>query len=310
MNISNGDQLQSLHLNTTPQFSASDVAVVIIHFGEHDVTQRAQESVSRLKPPPGRIYIVNNGPGSWPSSDSISDVEILDRTDNLGYAGAVNAAARVAISAGFDFVWILNNDVQVDSHALSHFIEAYQEEPEVEIIGSYIMQEDLCWFGGGDFHQRTGRASHVGFGQPLDMTKGSGCSTTDWINGCSMFIPVKSFTKRGWFDESFFLYKEELEWQLRSTPVRASLIRRPLVQHLVGASTGSSNSRLGQIFMARNGLILAMRQRGLRRASWLTAWFLDFVCRPMLRFRWSVLRDHVQGATLVRTDPHEILARL
>jgi GT2 family glycosyltransferase len=310
MNPSTGDQLQSLHMSTARVFSASDVAVVIVHFGEHDVTRRAQESVSRLNPPPGRVYIVNNGPGPWPSTNSNSDVKILDRTDNSGYAGAVNAAAGAAISAGFDFVWILNNDVQVDSLALSHFIEAYQKEPEVEIIGSYIMQEDLCWFGGGDFHQRTGRASHVGFGQALDSTKGSGCSATDWINGCSMFIPITSFNKRGWFDESLFLYKEELEWQLRSTPVKASLIRLPLVQHLVGATTGSSNSRLGQVFMARNGLILAMRQRGLRRASWLTVWFLDFVCRPMLRFRWSVLRDHVEGATLVRTEPHEILARL
>jgi GT2 family glycosyltransferase len=304
------EQLQSLHMNTNRPYSASDVAVAIVHFGKHDVTQRAQESVSKLNPPPGRIYIVNNGPGSWPSNDSDSNVEILNRTDNSGYAGAVNAAARAAISAGFDFVWILNNDVQVDPLALMHFVEAYQQDPEVEILGSYIMQEEMCWFGGGDFSQRTGRASHVGFGQPLDTNKGSGRATTDWINGCSMFIPVTSFYQRGWFDETFFLYKEELEWQLRSTPVRASLIRRPLVIHLVGATTGSSNSRLGRIFMARNGLILATRQRGLRRAGWLGAWFLDYVCRPLLRFRWSALRDHLEGATLVRTEPHEILARL
>jgi GT2 family glycosyltransferase len=310
MSQTHGEQVQSLPTDTSPPFSETDVAVVIVHFGDHDVTARAQESVSGLNPPPGKIYIVNNGPGSWEPADSSSGVEILDRPDNAGYAGAVNAAARAAIGAGFDFVWILNNDVKVDPLALTYFVEAYRQKPELEIIGSYIMAGDLCWFGGGDFSVRTGRADHIGFGQPLNAALGSGICPTNWINGCSMFIPLTSFQRRGWFDESFFLYKEELEWQVRATAVKAGLIRRPLVLHLVGATTGSSNSRLGQIFMARNGLILASRQRGLRRAGWLGAWFLDFVCRPLLRMRWSVLRDHLEGATLIRTEPHKILARL
>lgn len=297
-------------MGTKQQFSASDVAVAIVHFGKHEVTQRAIESVAKLDPPPGKIYVINNGPGAWPSEESIPDVEILDRADNSGYAGAVNTGARATIAAGLDFVWILNNDVEVDSFSLSYFIDAYETEPEVEILGSYVVAEDVCWFGGGEFSQRTGRASHVGYGLPLDDEDGSHCTTTDWINGCSMFIPITSFRQRGWFDEFFFLYKEELEWQLRARPVRAGLIRRPMVNHLVGATTGSSDSHLGRVFMARNGLILATRQRGRRRVRWISAWIIDFVCRPMVRFRWSALRDHLKGARLVRVEPHEVLARL
>jgi GT2 family glycosyltransferase len=291
-------------------FSASDVAVVVVHFGQLEVTQNALVSVSKLDPPPGRTYVVNNGPDPWPSTDSAFSVEILDRTENSGYAGAVNAGARAAISAGFNFVWILNNDVEVDPLSVSHFLEAYQKEPDVQILGSYIMQEDMCWFGGGDFSQRTGRAAHVGYGKPLKGTSRSGCTPTSWISGCSMFIPVTSFQERGWFDESLFLYKEELEWQIRPPHVKARLIRLPLVNHLVGASTGSSDGHLGRIFMARNGLILAQRQHGLRRAGWLVAWLFDFVCIPLLRRRWPILRDHLEGAKLVSTEPHTILARL
>jgi len=292
------------------QFSASDVAVVVVHFGRHEVTQNALVSVSKLDPPPGRTYVVNNGPGAWPSSHPDSGEEILNRTENSGYAGAVNTGTRAAISAGFSFVWILNNDVEVDPGSLSHFLGAYQRQPDVEILGSFIMQDDTCWFGGGDFSQRWGRASHVGYGRPLDSEGGSECTPTNWISGCSMFIPITSFQQRGWLDESLFLYKEELEWQLRSPHVKAGLIRRPLVDHLVGATTGSSDSRLGRVFMARNGLILAKRQRGLRRAAWLSAWLFDYFCIPLLRFRWAVLRDHVEGAMLVRTEPHAVLARL
>lgn len=310
MNTPRVDPLRRLAADTSTHFSASDVAVVIVHFGRQDVTQRALDSVAALRPAPGRIYVVNNGPGPWHPLHQRPAVEILDRADNAGYAGAVNTGARAAISEGLDFVWILNNDVRVDPLSIAHFMEAYRSEPDVQILGSYIMAENLCWFGGGDFSQRTGRAAHIGYGRTLDEEMGSGCAATEWINGCSMFIPVTSFEQRGWFDESLFLYKEELEWQLRSTPVRAMLIRRPLVDHLVGASTGSSDGRLGRIFMARNGLTLALRQRGLRRAGWLGAWFFDYVCRPLLRFRWTVLRDHLRGATLIRTEPHEVLARL
>jgi GT2 family glycosyltransferase len=298
-------------MDTCKQFSASDVAVVVIHFGKtHEVTRRAIESVSKLNPPPGHIYVVNNGPGPWLQDDVHSDVKILERADNSGYAGAVNIGARAAIEAGSSFVWILNNDVEVDPLSLSHFIGTYRREPDVDIIGSYIMQRDLCWYGGGDFSNRTGRASHVDYGQPLDPSKGSGCATTTWISGCSMFIPISAFEQRGWFDEFLFLYKEELEWQLRFPPVKARIVQLPLVDHLVGTSTGSSDGRLGRVFMSRNGLILATRQRGLRRAGWIGSWILDYVCRPLLRFRWSALHDHLEGATLVRTAPHEVLARL
>ncbi|WP_160141061.1 glycosyltransferase family 2 protein [Cryobacterium shii] len=298
--------MKSIPKNRT---DASSVAVIIVHYGEQSLTERAIESVQKLNPAPGQIYVVNNGPSDW-VCQPMSAVRVLDRTENSGYAGAVNAGAAAAKSAGFKFIWILNNDVVVDHSSIAHFVQAYDDEPLVEILGSYVMQGDSCWFGGGRISRRTGRATHNNFGLPLEEMDATGHSPTDWVNGCSMFIPLTSFEKRGWFDEFFFLYKEELEWQLRAPLLRARVIHLPLVDHQVGATTGSTDGRLGRVFMARNGLILATRQVGVHRAMWLSTWVWDFVCRPTLLLRWRELRDNMTGAASARTDPHAVLAKL
>ena len=156
-------------MNSIPnsRTDASSVAVVIVHFGKQSLTQQAIESVQKLDPAPGQIFVVNNGPRDW-KFQPMSPIRVLDRTDNSGYAGAVNAGASAAKSAGFRFIWILNNDVVVDPSAISHFVQAYDDDPRIEIFGSYVMQGDSCWFGGGRISRRTGRATHNNFGLPLE----------------------------------------------------------------------------------------------------------------------------------------------
>ncbi len=42
------------------------------------------------------------------------DVHLVRLPINRGYAAACNAIAQVAVEIGSEFVWFLNNDVEVD----------------------------------------------------------------------------------------------------------------------------------------------------------------------------------------------------
>lgn len=296
--------------NNVAAMRASTVAVVLVHYGDEEITERAISSILRLTPGPGKVFLVNNGPGAWAPARSIPGIKVIDCTENSGYAGAVNRGALTAREEGFQFVWILNNDVLVDPLSIRHFLEAYACDPTVEILGSYVLKGDTCWYGGGTFSSLSGRAGHEHFGELGAELAIAGTTPTDWINGCSMFIPISSFETRGWFDESLFLYKEELEWQTRIPRIKAQLLRQRLVDHEVGATTGSTDGQLGRVFMARNGLILALRQRGFRRLFWTIVWAWDNGFKPLAKRQWSLLRDNMRGASMMHMSPHDILASL
>lgn len=266
------------------------VCAAVIHYGDNPArTLRTVERLRELEPSPGQILVVDNGPsfleGTWPT---VSTTNLT----NSGFAGGVNQAAVYAQANGFAAVWVLNNDVTIATHALGALASVISEAPDVEIVGSIVTMEEgeRIWFGGGDFDSRTGRAGHREHGVPvLGRPFTRRAIATDWVNGCSMLIPTQAFVERGLFDEDLFLYKEELDWQTRSTPVRAMIVDEPLIDHEVGGTTGSTNGVLGRNFMCRNGLILALRRRGMERARWVFAWALDYAARPLAKGRFREL---------------------
>lgn len=284
------------------------LAVVVVHYGDPVPTRRTLDSIGELRPKPNRVFVVDNsGDFEWTGS-GVADVEVIGGLGNMGYAGAVNLGARAARDTTHELLWVLNNDVEVAPNALLWWELALSQNPTAEILGSYVTRADgRCWFGGGSFDPRRGVARHLHFGEALSDLDAGGIAPTDWINGCSMVIPIREFQARGAFDESLFLYKEELEWQTRNPQVRAYVVQQPLVRHWVGLSTGSTGGRLGKAFMARNGMILANRQRGRRRVAWLASWGWEFLLLPLLRRDWSALAVAIAGARGRRMDPVEFL---
>ena len=90
----------------------------------------------------------------------------------------------------------------------------------------------------------------------------------------------------------------------------AVLVQEALVDHKVGATTGSTDGRLGRTFMARNGLIMATRRPMLGKLAWLLYWAWQYIVRPLLLGRLDQLRDYVIGALNVGADPAELKERL
>ena len=112
-------------------------------------------------------------------------------------------------------------------------------------------------------------------------------------------------------DEGYFLYAEDLDWQLRARrefPV-AWIARECLVRHKVGRSTGTTDDAMGRVFMSRSFLKLARRHAGARLPLWLARWGLDFVVKPALRGDVRLVGAGLAGVTTQWTPGAEIVAR-
>ena len=195
---------------------------------------------------------------------------LVDTHANLGFAGGNNVGIRYALAAGFDYVWLLNNDTVVDNSTASALLQRMQQDPRIGMCGStmfYFDQPQIvqCLAGSAfDFTRAIGQP--IGFGKPFDPATSIDSVETHLahISGASMMVSRAFLETVGLMDEGYFLYFEEIDWAIRAKG-RFTMGWAPLsfVWHKEGGSIGSSHrSRPSDTSLA---YICANRLRFTRR---------------------------------------------
>ncbi len=294
----------------------SKLGVVLVNYRGWRDTMDCVSSLRRLEYAPVDVIVVENGSpdNSWQRLRALKGIRLIKLDRNIGFAGACNVGMRAASAGGAEFVWLLNNDTLVEPHAASALIRLARSRPDAHFFGSFISFADAptrLWYGGGGFNWVTGVPTHTGFGQQVSALASLEAAPTDWVSGCSLLLRSASLAVVGYLDEGFFLYAEDLDWQLRARreyPV-AWVARECLVRHKVGMSTGSTNDVMGRTFMSRNALKLAVRHSGAKLPIWLGAWAMRFLVKPALKGDLLLARAGWAGVTTQWMQGSEIVAR-
>lgn len=297
---------------------AASVSAVIVHYGDPSVTSACIRSILSGSLRPGLIYVVDNDPSPLFVESHLYSTGVPIRTlrpaTNIGFAGGVNAGANEAFLDGARYCWVLNNDAQVSTTCLLSLLLLAIQQPNYAVYGTYIASsQDSLWYAGGDFEWQNGRAAHRGFGEPwpTHASNSQQWHPTDWISGCNLFFSAVEFESRGPMDAHLFLYKEDLDWQLRNwRPKQAAVVAWPHVLHAAGQATGTSDSPLGQAFMARNQRILAARHAGAHKVRWHLALVTDLMLRPLGRLRLRAVLSALIGYASADAAPASVLRRL
>ena len=302
--------------HTSAQLELPPVGIVVLNYNNYDDTRDCLESLSRLQYGGGFfVILVDNGSTDGSGDRLATDFPIhtaLHLTKNRGFAGGNNAGIRLALHRGAKYIWLVNNDAVVRPDALTVLVRMAERHGDVGFFGSvivYYSDRERVWFGGGGFGRRSGRIWNEGFEKTASSEMSMGPERkTSWVTGCSLLVRAATVREIGLLDESYFLYREELEWQLRANPGKpeAYLSTEPIVAHKVGRTTGSSQSSLGVAFMSRNFLKLANDHAGAALPIWLVRWWVEYITIPILRGKPCMIRDAV-GALMFIGEPGEKL---
>jgi GT2 family glycosyltransferase len=151
---------------------------------------------------------------------SSSQYLILIQTGaNLGYAGGNNVGIKYSLKKQADYIWILNNDTVVDKNALSEMVSAAKTDEQIGMVGSKLFYYDqptiIQAAGGGYFSFWKGFSHHCGL-KETDNGQWGQVFEPDYLTGSSLLIRNEVINSIGFMDETFFLYGEELEWQIRA----------------------------------------------------------------------------------------------
>lgn len=265
------------------------VVISVINWNDAEDTLKCLASLARLSYPHFEVVLVENGSNDG-SLERLSAYQapypfhILRQYQNLGFSGGHNAGMHYARERAADFIFLLNNDAVVAPDILNKFLEEAEKNPKIGILGPSIYyltdgeQTDRLWFGGG----RMDWLDIAEAGKHKTKLSAQQISQTQFITGCALFLRREVYEKIGELDERFFLYFEDIDYNLRAQKegFGIALVPSAKVWHKVSATTMSQVGSPGILYYHhRNGMLLAEKDGPVFIKIYMHAWAFTKLCK-------------------------------
>ena len=199
------------------------------------------------------VVVVDNGSADGSLADSVASspgFEIVDPGKNLGYGAAANRGAAATSS---EFVLVCNPDLEVPVGAVEVLAGVLDSDHGVALVGPLIRTPSGERYPSArQFPSMVDAAGHALLGiftpdnrftrryqrSELDLA-GDVSQDVDWVSGACFLVRREAFEQVGGFDESFFMYLEDVDlcWRLDRAGWRVSYAPAASVVHLQGRST-------------------------------------------------------------------------
>lgn len=232
-------------MSTASPAISSYVGVVIVHYGDPEPTRACLASILGDPSEVERRVVVVDNSDNLANDDLPPDVERLPCPDNPGFgAGANRGIRRLESSATCGAYIVLNHDVRLAPGYLDAAITVTRGEADrpADRLGAaagpiYLDAEHRkLWYAGGSIRLLTGTVRQSRSPEDAERERDVG-----FLPGTALVLAPAAWRDVGGFDESIFLYHEDVDlcrrllrqgWRLRFVP---GLI----VLHELGEATGS-----------------------------------------------------------------------
>jgi len=167
-------------------------------------------------------------------------IYIIKNDKNYGYAEGNNIGIRYALKNDADYILLLNNDITVNYGFLDELIRVAESDPRIGFVGSmiyYYHKPNIINFAGGKTNFQKGLTPHIGVNEE---DRGQYDKVTEMDYVMSPLVKRKVLEGPvGLMDPLFFLYFEEVDWQVRAKKMGYKVVFTPHAKmwHKIGRST-------------------------------------------------------------------------
>ena len=232
-------------------------AVCIINYNTRDLLRDCLHSV--VSENPAEIIVVDNA-----STDGSAEmveaefppIKLIHLSENPGYGAAAN---RAIMSSRAEHILLLNSDTCLKPGSLQALSDYLEANEFAAVVGPRVLNPDgtlqrsafhfptpvhifLYLFKLYSFIRYTPLLRH----RSLQELPGASAKTVPWVLGAALAFRRSAFDSVGGFDESFFMYFEEVDlcyrltqqgWQIHFAPVTE-------IVHVGGASTSQRRTEM------------------------------------------------------------------
>lgn len=228
---------------------------------------------------------------------------IIENGENLGFAAGNNVGLRLALVLNADFIWLLNNDTEVDRRCLEWQINLLQNEKSIDCLVPVILVRDaggIVWNCGGKLLPG-GLRRYLYAGVGSHELPQSGWQEVSLVTGCSLLLRKSVILTGGLLCEDFFFGEEDLEFSIRLRRLRkraACSFEARVIHRVSGTFAGPAlqSSMLGRVYIYYLNRFVHLRK--YRPRLWVI-WRLTYVIYIVLFLRrrysipWRVTRNLV-----------------
>jgi len=196
-----------------------DVAAIVLNYNGFDETKECIESLVAAGFSLSAIYLVDNCSPDR-SGEKLKQlypgVKFCQVGYNSGYGRGNNCGIRSAVSDGFQFILIINNDVVVHPGFLQPLIRELRDRKDVGAVTGKVLYKNsphIINAAGGKFSKVlcTGINLRIGEYDDLHAEK----KEIDFIPGMLILLKREVIERVGLLDETYFLYFEDIDYSLR-----------------------------------------------------------------------------------------------
>lgn len=278
-------------MNAASQLDVPDVSVVVVSFNTRDVLRECLQTLAKESGGVRYETIVVDNDSRDGSAEMVEqefpEATLIRSAINLGFAAANNRGFAIARGR---YVLLLNSDAFLRPGALTVAVERMDADPRIGLAGARLIGRDDSWQPSArmfpslsnDLLTISGLSAkypHSRFFGRFDRTWADPdeAAEVDWVPGAFSIIPRRVLESVGYFDESFFLYYEEVDLCRRIKAAGYSIWYWPdvVVVHLGGESsktikhlTMSSTGSQLTLWRMRSALIYYRKYHG-RSGAWL-----------------------------------------
>ncbi|MCX6334291.1 MAG: glycosyltransferase family 2 protein [Bacteroidia bacterium] len=212
-----------------------DLSIIIVSYKGWEKLSKCLKSLDAFvnKSFSMEVIVVDNYSGDGIINDiekEFSKFNFIKNKINGGYAYGCNRAAE---SAKGDFFMILNPDTIVTEKEIEKLLENAKSHPEYFIVSCRQVRENgtLCRAGG--------KFPELSFGNLVPFKADSTVSFPDWVSGSLMLMRKDTFKKLNGFDESFWMYYEDVDIcrRARNAGGEIALFNDIVIEHNHGGSS-------------------------------------------------------------------------
>ena len=243
------------------------IDIVIVNWNASYYLKECVESVVKYSNDlVNKIVVVDNSStdDSLLLINEFTDLELVENSENLGFAKACNIGAKICSS---EYILFLNPDAKIYSKTLKNALVFMCDKKNlnVGICGVQLYNEN------GEIARSNSRFPSVigllsrsiglgkvfpSLGSPMSEWDHSSTKVVDQVIGAFFFVKRHVFQELAGFDEQFFVYYEEVDFSVRAKQIGWSSVYFAGAQafHVGGAI--SKQVKAKRIFYTQRSLIL------------------------------------------------------
>lgn len=237
--------------------------------------------------PATRIVLVDNASVDGSKEDireRYRGLLFIENNDNLGFGEAANQGAQMALDAGADAVYFINNDLVLEPGSLARLVHFLNEAPDVGICGPRVLDRldpTRIWCAGGLLTWRENLSTLRGHHKP-DGPKYQGLMAVDYIPGCALLIRAKVLHHIGGFDAAYFAYMEDVDLCVRAKQAgyQVVLVGEASCLHASSSATGGGYNPKRKYMMGVNSIWFLRQHGGF--LAWSRFLIFDVLSLPLL----------------------------